>query len=277
MTSNKTSRWRRLVSLLAIAVLFLITPTAGPQAADYNDPDYRAAVEDARVAWPSEISKTLWAINIHNAELTWQGAPGASRVLVLTWTGAYYDGFEGQNYQLTYGPLWVTPAGEMRAWFEHHFIPPTVERVEKLLGLPPQSGKTRFVEMWVDPADLFRPSADPGISDCEAEIDYPVSAGSTVTAVYKTWFENLKANQYLDPSPYPWTRLGYTYDWADSEHPVGLSEFVISVKVRSADDKPWVVIHKVYTNEEYFETLTVQGGAGWSSDFSSGCFIQALP
>ena len=44
-------------------------------------------------------------------------------------------------------------------------------RLEKLLGLPPNSGKTKFVEIWVRPQDLFRPSPDPEITDCVAELD----------------------------------------------------------------------------------------------------------
>jgi hypothetical protein len=34
---------------------------------------------------------------------------------------------------------------------------------------------------------------------------------------------------YDDPSKgYPWTRLGYTYDWGNPESEVGLSEFVVA-------------------------------------------------
>lgn len=242
-------------------------------AADYNVPEYRAAVEDAKEALPFEISKDLWAISPSNPDIIWEGTPGASRVLVVTWTGPYYDGFDGMDYQLTYGPVWVVPAGQLEQWFESRNLHPTVERVEQLMGLPSETGKTRFVEMWVDPADLFRPSPDPEISDSESELDYPSGAGTTVEQFYKDWFEYTKANQYSDSAPYPWTRLGYTYDWGDQYNHVGLSEFVIAVNVIDADNKPWVGIHKVYTNEEFF--LTVHTGSG-SSDFSDNCFINSL-
>ena len=49
---------------------------------------------------------------------------------------------------------------------------------------------------------------------------------------YTGWFNNRKnyiysnARSYPASSPYPWTRLGYTYDWGSRNH-VGLSEFVV--------------------------------------------------
>ncbi|MBU2551085.1 MAG: hypothetical protein KKB20_21925 [Proteobacteria bacterium] len=274
----KTALKIRVRVLLRILTLFVIMGLAlapGLDAADYNDPVYRAAVADAQIARPAEISRELWAITAYNPDMIWQGTPGASKVLVLTWTGPWYDGFEGRNYQLTFGPVWVTPAGQLKAWFEARHRQPSVERIEQLLGLPTDSGKTRFVQMWVDPADLFRPSPDPEITDSEAELDYPVGAGSSVDATYRTWFDALKITQYLDPTPYPWTRLGYTYDWGADDH-VGLSEFVISVNIRSASDHPWVVVAKVYTNEEFFQTFSPGNPGSGGSAASSGCFIQAL-
>ncbi|MBK8453511.1 MAG: hypothetical protein WAQ53_14365 [Thiofilum sp.] len=36
----------------------------------------------------------------------------------------------------------------------------------------------------------------------------------------------LKDSSYGDKG-YPWTRLGYTYDWGKPNNPIGFSEFVI--------------------------------------------------
>ncbi|WP_405357753.1 hypothetical protein [Ruminococcus sp.] len=44
--------------------------------------------------------------------------------------------------------------------------------------------------------------------------------------MFETWFENNTASSYSTGS-YPWTRLGYTYDWADNGTAYGLSEFII--------------------------------------------------
>ena len=45
-------------------------------------------------------------------------------------------------------------------------------------------------------------------------------------AEHVAWIENLQGSSYGEKG-YPWTRLGYTYDWApDAKSEVGLSEFV---------------------------------------------------
>ena len=81
--------------------------------------------------------------------------------------------------------------------------------------------------MWVKPGDLFRPSADPEISDCEAETEFRrQNRYVTVSDDYVKWFNELKMRSY-SADGYPWTRLGYTYDWGDRHCHIGLSEFVI--------------------------------------------------
>src|SRR6185369_11295748 len=102
-----------------------------------------------------------------------------------------------------------------------------VQRLEQLLGLPAKNGKDRFVELWADPDDLFRPCPDPEVTDRECSVDFPRSGRFlTVSADHVRWFEELKKKSY-GPDGYPWTRLGYTYDWGSVEGREGLSEFVI--------------------------------------------------
>ena len=43
---------------------------------------------------------------------------------------------------------------------------------------------------------------------------------------YAKWFNDNILWSYFD-SAYPWTRLGYTYDWADNGKEYGLTEFLI--------------------------------------------------
>jgi len=50
---------------------------------------------------------------------------------------------------------------------------------------------------------------------------------------------------YFEDKKYPWTRLGYTYDWGNPCHEVGLSEFVIK---KDAE----VIVEDIETVEEYF-------------------------
>ncbi len=68
------------------------------------------------------------------------------------------------------------------------------------------------------PQDRYRPSADPSPTDCEAELDFPGSAEVTVSESYKSWFENNANNSYLlTRYGFPWTRLGYTYNWGNRD------------------------------------------------------------
>lgn len=147
----------------------------------------------------------------------------------MTWTN--WDGYDSHVGQLV--PLqrevWVTAAPQLKAFCQTFSVSTNESlqlRLEQLLGLPPSSNKSRFVQMWVAPADMFRPTPDPSISDNEAELNFPIAAGMTISEQHKQWFNDLKAKSYGEDG-YPWTRLGYTYDWGNADSEIGLSEFVI--------------------------------------------------
>jgi hypothetical protein len=191
--------------------------------------DYERATRDAEIAEPGEIYKNLVAIIPANENLVWKKNDKNHFILVVTWTS--WDGYAemiGQEMLLA-REVWVTVVPEIKNFCEQAKIRETEKnlRLEQLLGLPPENGKTKFVEMWVDPNDLFRPAPDPEISDHEAELDFPVSERFvTISAGHKKWFNELKNNSYNE-NGYPWTRLGYTYDWGNPKSEIGLSEFVI--------------------------------------------------
>ena len=124
-------------------------------------------------------------------------------------------------------------------------------RLNQRLGLPPKgSVHDTFVEMWVDAADLFRPCPDPEINDRECLVNLTAGAvdrdGScpwsaavkqqvsgkfvSVSQDHLGWMCKNWASSYPPGAPrsgFPWTALGYTYDWAEtSKSHVGDSEFV---------------------------------------------------
>ena len=189
---------------------------------------YHSAIVDAATAEPAEISNTLVAIVPSNDKLIWKNRDDAQNamLLVVTWTN--YNGYDdkiGQSLQLS-REVWVTTAPEIKN-FCKKLNGNRALRLEQLLGLPANAGKTKFVEMWVKPGDLFRPSADPEISDREAETEFrKKNIYVTVSDDYVKWFNELKIRSY-SADGYPWTRLGYTYDWGDHHRHIGLSEFVI--------------------------------------------------
>ena len=211
---------------------------------------YLEAVEDAMVAEPEEISRDLTALVTWEESLEWEGEPGKSRLLVLVWTARdYYDSSIGQDYQLPADAnIWVTAVPDLERFFteEEAATEPSELRIKQLLGLPPDGAYSKFVELWVAPSDLFRPSPDPETNDREADLEFPTRTSRLisyndsctitqwdnddnrdVTYTYEEWFTDRKNTIYAGDHPYPWTGLGYTYDWGDPEDEVGLSEFVI--------------------------------------------------
>jgi hypothetical protein len=109
-------------------------------------------------------------------------------------------------------------------------------RMQQLLGLPPQleppadSWKFLVVRV-VRPDQLFRPCADPSPS---TPGPCPANFPDGVTVERRAWLagQAFFAWQQYDGTPskggYPWTRLGYTYNWnPEAESIVGASEFVI--------------------------------------------------
>jgi len=246
-----------IVSLLA----FVCAGCPGtPPTEEELQAAYAAALKDAEVALPHEISP-LSAVNAYNPQLIWEGEPGSSRVLVVTWTSwEGYDNLVGKSVRLgdiakantqTTRDIWVTLAPDVKNFFALYCGPACPDktlRAEQLLGLPPHNGKTRFVEFYVYPADLFRPSPDPEISDREAELDFPVSFYSSVSPDYAQWFNDLKASSY-GANGYPWTRLGYTYDWGNPFQHGGLSEYVIRPQAT-------VEVHAVHLTDAYLNATS---------------------
>ncbi len=220
--------------------LLLALPAAGQ---NYNDPTYRAAVEDAKTAGPSEVSSGLTPLRADTPGLVWEGEPGHSRLLVMRWIkNSEFDDFIGRDVTLGYDAF-VTVVPEVAEWFRSHHEPATVPRMEQLLGLPSQNGKTRFVQLWVWPSDLRRPSCDPEVDDTVAQVDF--SQG--VDRRWVRYMNDRTALCYVGPWPYPWTRLGYTYDWGASNH-VGVSEFIVWPGSR-------VGVKAVISNEECFQSI----------------------
>jgi hypothetical protein len=104
------------------------------------------------------------------------------------------------------------------------------QRLEQLLGLPADNHKTRMVELWVEPRDMFRACIDAEIDDTQCQLEPPAD----VTDAHRAWFDALRARSYGSNGVggYPWTQLGYTYDWGSGTmghgaFPVGLSEYVV--------------------------------------------------
>ncbi len=229
-------------------------------------------MQDAKTLTAAKVSRSLTAIVPENTNLQWENDVPGSRVLVATWIGnqtaceSYINpaspgckaGRECSNYGYN---SWVTVVPELKSLLGRS---PTLLRVAQALGLPPPAAtqtteNTCVLELYVSPANLFRPAADPEVTDHEAEISLPsdgyrkfddtllvysempcdasycascTGSGKCGMTSYRNWYNNRRTYAYSQTAvngPYPWTALGYTYDWGNPTPPhFGVSEFVIN-------------------------------------------------
>jgi hypothetical protein len=175
-----------IICLFAISCLALTS--CGRSSSAQTDPqaEYNAAVQDAKTLAAAKILKNLTAIVPENANLIWENDVPGTRVLVATWIG---NQAACQNYTNPNSPgckmgqecpiygfnSWITVVPELKNLLGNA---PTLLRVAQALGLPPPSvtqtlENTCIVELYVSPANLFRPSADPEVTDHEAELVFP--------------------------------------------------------------------------------------------------------
>lgn len=193
---------------------------------------FEKAIIDAQNPTPQKINTNLRPIN-DNATLLDTLINGERYIQVVSWK-SHPSNYPNKGIDSTQGyDIWVTLAPVIKNRCNDIFKTekdPDL-RLRQLLGLQPFTPETFFLELWVRPDDLYRPCPDNEINDTACELNIP----NTVTADYRAWFNHIRAVQYNDCTDtdfneygYPWTQLGYTYDWSpDNLSHIGLSEFVI--------------------------------------------------
>lgn len=198
---------------------------------------YAAAVADATTAEEHEICRTLPAITTtgDDERLEWVSDEGKQLLLVAsvmtaddarTWhtDRNFYLGTEQGNTSMP----WVTLPHDLRDHVANFHCADSLQlqmRMLQLLGLPPDYDGSHIVFFYADREGIFRPTPDREIDDCEASLNFPPDTPQE----YRTWFEGYAQFAYKSSTPYPWTRLGYTYDWSvDNKSHIGPGEFVVN-------------------------------------------------
>jgi hypothetical protein len=223
----------RLRWLPAAAVLMSLVACGGPEEEPKPEPppaactqeDYDRSITDAIEPTQEDVIDGLWPITPANTRLSWND--GQSAVRMVTWTT--YPGYKQGDNTLSQ-EVWVTAVPQLKELCRT--LPDDAARIARInqyLGLPPATewdNGRRFVEMWVKPGDMFRPCPDPEIDDSVCGLQFPAG----VSSEHKDWFTDNYASSFgfWQKTRYPWTGLGYTYDWCshDTQH-VGASEFVV--------------------------------------------------
>jgi hypothetical protein len=213
------------------------------------------AIEDASKAEPCERSTNLIPIKDNpRLRLYLRMKNGKKQVLMVTLKGgcdpknpSISCKEQGQSYTVpkdSKNPkkgLWVTAVPEVKEFVRDYLSKSQDKetsssflssRLEQYLGLPPNGGYKYFVEVWVNKDDLIRPCSNSTVDDTTCVVPTPGSL--------------------YDPrsnTTYPFTGLGYTYDWGNSETDIGASEFIVKPGAT-------VTIFGKKTTDEYLQGLT---------------------
>ncbi|WP_367388933.1 hypothetical protein [Lewinella sp. LCG006] len=244
--------FNRLLFLLTLTATFSCSPRLLTK--DYDEVKiqqvYAEVIGDAAKPQPWDISQSLTQVTPANPDLVRKTIAGQEYILVATWQNdtTYYKTNPSTGFYNTGNyPIWVTLAPQLQQKCQSPAFGRREGldlRLKQLLGLPPDTKKQYFVEFWVQPKDLFRPCPDPEITDRACELAFPAD----VTEEHKDWINDLRLASYYNPEwnkNYPWTELGYTYDWnRRNKTNVGLSEFVIQKNSN-------LVIHHISTTQDY--------------------------
>ena len=111
--------------------------------------------------------------------------------------------------------------------------------------MPDDGSCTRFSAFWIAPAEVIRPAY---VTDVTAQMENGYD--QITDPAYQAWFDGNIIYSYF-ASEYPWTRLGYTYDWSGGDSAYGLTEFLIA-------DGSEAEIAFTYSTEEFVAWLDAQ-------------------
>jgi hypothetical protein len=201
-------------------------PSAEAKPANQQS-DYQLAVNQA--VWPNPATVAHDLVQLKPADT------------LVAWT--YSTAVSGLATKTT--PTWVTVAPHLQD-FCRDFVRDNGDdpdqlnlRLKQRLGLPPDAAYDTFVEFTVTSADfakIFRPCGDwtTSTSTCAAVNGDDVwKSDPGIKPDALTFLVKNHYSRYATDHPYPWTALGYTFDWArkpDSSGDFireGESEFVI--------------------------------------------------
>lgn len=213
------------VIALGLSGCATVAPSGNPTGALYE-----AAIADAAVASPRKVSPLM-------------PLPAGDKVRVVSWVTENRTPCKPPETgcATTTPPdrIWVTLAGEVqarcRAWGLRGDA--LRQRLEQLLGLPldppPQFRKARFVTMELARERLDRPCLGIDESNPQSPV-CTVGIQATRAADVRDYVLRQMADSFVVGGTggpgYPFTRLGYTYDWnpvnAQPNH-YGASEFLV--------------------------------------------------
>lgn len=238
---------KKIIAALTGLSACLTLASCAPSGGATNEELWREAMTDAVFSEDEEIHD-LVKLTAEDDRVIWDESN--TRVLLLTWHNYAGECEPGGALGAEVGEIWATSVGEMIDRYEASGS--DVRDWElwfaQKLGVHEDEGYTRFTAFWVSPEDVIRPAY---ITDVTADMVNDYSAASDPE--YKEWFDGNIIYSYFE-SDYPWTRLGYTYDWSGGGSEYGLTEFLIF-------DGSKTEIEFTYTTDEFVDWLAGQANA----------------
>lgn len=219
----------RCMRLASIGMAGLLVSCAAPPEPPAPPPPspmalYEAAIREAAVKRPVDLEARLEPIT-------------DKTVVVATWSFDLSSHSTGKGVRTLGEDIWITLVPDLKRHCEGLTGAALSLRLQQLLGLPPGDATDRKIFTFsARSADLFRPCADPRITTTACALDLPDArrggvTDATAAAHLRFMLEQMLSSYRIgfDRPGYPFTALGYTYDWKpDSEtHHVGLSEYVV--------------------------------------------------
>ncbi|MEH2115024.1 hypothetical protein [Nostoc sp.] len=237
-----------------------------PESYEALKKQLNVAIEDAKRPSKDKVVNNLWPLSKSNTQIKWRENNGKIEYLMANWKyvkNPTEDWKVGTKKSIE-ARTWLTAVPQVKEFCQNCKgiginIPGNIMlslRLQQYLGLilNRNSNKTHFIEMWVKAEDLSRPCVDPEINDSICNVfdikilpSYPI-------------LQEIYTSSYAVGSQehYPWTGLGYTYDWGNPKKPrAGASEFLID----GTKEKPIevevvsITATKEYCNNQY---LTVK-------------------
>lgn len=260
---------KHTLSAILAAALLLLSACGGPaqtldssisstqpqsqQEATTAQDLYDLAVQDAADAEESEILPLVTLVP-GDDRVTWDSQ---GRVLLCTWHN-YPDSYPPEDtVTIQWGPVWTFTYNEMGGHAEELGSSQDAElRLQQLIGFPPDSDHSTFTGFWVSPEMVQRPAYQ--VDPTDGTMTTAFEAG--VDQDFRAWFQENAESSYTEDG-YPWTRLGYTYDWADNGTEYGLTEFIVPTGAE-------VEVAFTLTTQQFLEHLIQM--PVWPVDSASG-------
>jgi len=185
---------------------------------------YEAAIRDAAVKQPADLEARLEPITGKTVE-------------VATWAPDL-NSHSAEKLVRTLGDdVWVTLVPGLKQKCEGLTGAALTLRLQELLGMPPvEAADWKVFTFTARSADVFRPCGDPSVTTTRCTLEVPDGRHSglsdaTAAAHLRFVLQQMLSSYRVgfDQPGYPFTALGYTYDWkpdSKTRH-VGLSEYVV--------------------------------------------------